>query len=149
MMLMLVTFVGAFLLGRSTSSSHSAIGDFVGFVTGSSPENTIEENIKLFFKSSTACENSMTNINPAGNGEEFSMVRDNEQNIIYQKGSLYNNVKISAMKLHSFKVERAEKFGNGTVTLVLDRDSKLSERSFNISNIELEAAHGRLIHCSL
>jgi hypothetical protein len=148
-MLMMVTFVGAFLLGRSTSSSQSTVGNLVQFVTGSSAENTIEDNIKLFFKSANACENSLSNINPTGDGEEFSMVRDNEQNVIYQKGTIYNKVKISMMRLHSFKVEREEKFGNATVTLVLEKEAKLSERSFTVSKIELEGANGRLIHCSL
>ena len=109
-MLMIVTFVGAFLLGGRASSSHSTVGSFVQFVTGNSAENTIEENIKLYFKSANACVNSLSNLNPTGDGEEFSMVRDNEQNVIYQKGTLYNNVKISSMKLHSFKLDREEKF---------------------------------------
>jgi len=148
MLLVVVTFVGAFLLGRSSSSSQSTLEGLVQFISGNSPEDAIEKNIKLFLKGAKSCQNSLANLNPTGEGEEFNMIRDDAQNVIYQKGSLYNEVKIYSMKLYGFKSNVSETVGTATVTLILEKTNNLSERTFHLGNVELEAAHGRLVSCS-
>ncbi len=149
-LLVVVTFVGAFLLGRSSTSTvgpNSTLDEIVQAVTGNSPENIIDKNIKEILKSPKACQNSLTNLNPSAEGEEFTTVRDDNQNVIYQANNIYNGIKLNQMKLHSFKPDSDAKFGKAKITFILEKDGAISERSFSVGVVELEAPNGRLLNC--